>query len=232
MARIRASRIYTPVLVLVVCVASAVLGFALRNGQAVIAKASPPPPQRSDEKVIERKRFAREPFQFGELSVGKVKIAPNAKFSARSLAETSGGQVDDWIENLSFTIKNISTKRMIYINVELDFPETGVGRPLMVFNQLALGIPPQTPAESRSKFEPLALEPDDKITFSFSPDRLRIAKQFLASNHFQLGDLNRMNVRIDDIVFDDGMRWAQGYDYRPNPSVPTGYEQVYPPPVK
>jgi len=226
MARTRADRIYKAVLGLAICVGTAVLGVALRNGNAVTAKVSRPQSQRSDEKVIERKDFQSEPFRFGDLSVRKVKIAPSVKFSARSIAESAGGQFEDWLENLSFTIKNTSSKRMIYINLEMDFPETAVNAPMMVYNQLGIGIHPRAVGDALKNGVPLELEPEEVTTFYLSSEQLRLIKEFLALKNLQLADLNRATIRIDHIFFSDGTKWSQGYEYRPNPCVRGGYERV------
>lgn len=227
MTTFRATRICKPVTVLAICVGAAALGFALRNSQALTAKSFRPPSQRTDEKVIEKKNFPSEPFRFGNLSVRNVKITPGMKFNARLIATNPGGEAEDWLEYLSFTIKNTSGKRMIYINVELDFPETAVnGEPLMVYNQLGIGIHPKAIGDDLKSGTPLALEPGDITTFSFSSYRLRLVKAFLALKNFQLADLNRVTIRIDNIIFDDRTKWSQGYEYRPNPRVRGGYERV------
>jgi len=229
MTKRKAHRTNEALMVLAVCLGAAVLGFTLGSSQTVIAKNPRPLPQKSDEKIIQRKNFSNEPFGFDGLSVKKVKIAPGVKFNARLTAESGGGQVEDWVENLSFTIKNTSNKRMIYINVELDFPETTVnGRPLMVYDQLSIGIHPKAFGDALTYGKPLALEPGDTTTASLSSDRLRLLKEFLALAKFQLADLNQVNIRIDHIVFDDGTKWSQGYQYKPNRAVRGGYELINP----
>ena len=227
MQKVRVNRINESVL-LSAAFGAAVLGFALGNSHKATVKASRPPSQRSDEKVIERKQFPREPFRFGDLSVKQVRIFPRVKFSARLIAERGGGHVDAWLENLSFTIRNTSNKRMTYINVELDFPETTVNGPLMVYNQLALGIHPKAFGDSLKHGTPLALDPGDTTTFSFSAERLRLLNEFLGLRNFHLADLNQATIRIDHVIFDDGMKWSQGDDYKPNPAARGGFERVNP----
>src|SRR5262245_42886394 len=206
-------------------VSIAALGFTLGNGQGT-ARTSRPVPQRSDQKTIERKQFPNEPFRFGDLKVKNVTISPREKFSASSIAATGGGQVEDWIDKLSFTIKNTSNKRITYINIELDFPETSVNGPMMVYNQLAMGIHPKALENHLKHGAPLALEPGDSTTFVFSPEHLQLVRQFLADRNFQLADLNDATIRIDQVIFDDATKWSQGYDYRPNPNVRGGYERI------
>ena len=226
MRKRKANRTNEVLLLVIVCVGVAVLGFALGNSHTVTAKAARPPSQKSDEKFIERKEFPNEPFRLGDLSVKRVKIIPREKFSAKSIAESGGGQVDDWLESLTFTIKNISNKRMTYINVEMDFPETAVNGPMMVYNQLGMGIHPKAFGDRLKYGTPLALDSGGTSTFYFSTGRMRLLKEFLASRNFQLGDLNFVTIRIDHVIFDDGMKWSQGDVYKPNPAARGGYERI------
>ena len=230
MAKRKANRTNEVLILVGVCVASAALGIALGNRPPVIAKASRVPSQKSDEKLIERKDFPNEPFGFGDLSVKSVRINPREKFSAKSTAESGGRQLNDWLESLTFTIKNTSNKRMTYINVEMDFPETSVNGPMMVFNQLGIGIHPKAFGDRLKYGTPLALDPGATTTFSFSAERMRLLKEFLASRNFQLDDLNTVTIRIDHLFFADGMKWSQGEVYKPNPAARGGYERVNPGP--
>lgn len=228
MTRHKANRTNEALILLAACVGASVLGFALGNSHKVTAKASLSPSQRSDEKTIERKDFPNEPFRFGDLSVKKVRIIPREKFSAKAIAESGGGHVDDWIEGLTFTIKNVSNKRMTYINVEMDFPETTVNGAMMVYNQLGIGIHPKAFGDRLKYGTPLALDSGDTTTFHFAPERMSLVKEFLASRDIQLGDLNLVTIRIDYVIFDDGMKWSQGDLYKLNPAARGGYERVNP----
>ena len=185
-------------------------------------------PRQSDEKVVERTTFPNEPFEFGDLSVRKTKVSPGQRFSAISLSEKAGGRVEDWLENLSFTLRNTSKRRMTYINVELDFPETVSNGPLMVYNHLGIGIHPKASGDMLKNAVPLALEPGGNVTLSFSAQHLSAIKEFLALRNFQLADLNQAVVRIDYVIFEGGTKWSQGDDYKPNPAERSGYERISP----
>jgi len=224
MARLRGKSIKESIAVLLVCVGAAILGLAFGRTHPITAKAAPSS-QGSDEKRIERKQFPREPFRVGDLSVRKIRVGPSGRFNARSLAEEAGGSVEDWLENLVFTITNSSNKRMTYINVELDFPETTSNGPMMVYNQLGIGVHPEDRLKNGTQ---LGLDPGDTATFAPSAERIRLLKQFLAGRNFQLADLTQVTIRIDYIIFGDGMRWSQGEYYKPNPAAPGGFERINP----
>jgi hypothetical protein len=189
--------------------------------------------QQSDEKVIERQKYRYEPFEFGELSVKKTKISPSQKLSARALAENGGGSVEDWLENLEFSFKNTSDKQITFLDLELAFPETGEGRPLMMY-VLSMGIHP-TASENTMKYgTPFALDPGGVLSFKLSADKLEMIKKFLVQGGFYLGNLNKATIRIDYIYFADGTKWNQGALYKPlpgenpGPGKPGKYERVTP----
>lgn len=215
------------IITILTCTISALIGFVVQSNKTAIGKVSASTLLRhSDEKIIEKKEFPDEPFEFSNLKVKHTKIALKQKFSARALAEKAGNQSTDWIENLEFSIKNASPKRMTYISIELDFPETTTNGPMMVYNQLGIGVHPKALTTNIKSETPLALESGDVVNFTMSPQRLQILKDFLASRNFQLADLNQVVVRIEYIFFDDGMKWAQGQYYRPNPNTRSGYELI------
>ncbi|MGA9772432.1 MAG: hypothetical protein WBV94_25590 [Blastocatellia bacterium] len=227
MANLKTHRINQTVLLLAVCVASAMLGFALRDNKAIAAKSLPVATLlQSDEKVIEKQDFPNEPFELDDLSVRNFSIVPHQKFSAKSIAENNSTGIGDWLENLKFVIKNKVDKRITYIYIELDFPETETIGPMMVYNKLSIGIHPKAFGDSLKHDTPLALEPGGKTTFTLSAQRLRLIKDFLAFRNFQLEDLNKAVIRISYVIFDDGTKWSLGDYYKPDPSVPGGYQRI------
>lgn len=227
-------------LLLTVCIASSVLGFVLgvnRRTTAIakhldshsnsisssrnmknMAAALRASVQQSDEKRIEISQRSDELLEFGNLSVKNVKISPNQKFSATSLAASGGGSVGDWLENFEFSLRNKSDKQITYVVFELQFPETEVNGPLMVYRELRIGIPPKESLDpTRSDAEPLALNVGDTTRVVLSAKHLQRIKEFILLRNFQLSEMNRVVVKILSVFFNDGMKWESGLYYRPNP---------------
>jgi hypothetical protein len=230
MTELRQRSISQPLVFLAICFGAALLGLVLGKNEAVTAQAQQSLSQRSNEqkpneKIIERTEFPNEPFRFGNLMVKSLKITASGKFSATSVAQ-SGGPVDDWLEDLEFTLENTSDKRITYVDVELDFPETKGDRPMMVVNQLGIGIPPYASGDRLKQTTPLLLDPGQTITFTLSAQRLQMIKDFLALGNFHLTDLNRVVIRVGYLVFEDGRKWQIGRFYKPNPNAPGGYERI------
>ncbi len=229
MAKLRVNRIYRLVVLLVVRTASAMIGFVLGINKVVTSRANQPQSvQRSDEKVIVTAEHADDPLKFSNLlRVKNVKITMGQKFNARSVAERGGGQVEDWLENLEFGLENKSNKRITYIHLELQFPDTKVNGPLMVYRQVTIGVPPNVSEDASRYGEPLALNPGDTFTFTLSAKDLQQIKDFLALRKFQLSDINKVVVQVLYLIFDDGIKWTLGGSYyRPIPGVPGGYERI------
>jgi hypothetical protein len=226
MSKLRVSRIGQIVVLLVACVLSAMVGFTLQGVRLKIAKADTSLlQQQSDEKVIERREFPNEPFDFGNLSVKKAKIALRQKLNATSLAENGGGRVEDWLENLEFSLKNKSDKQITYIDIDLSFPETGASGASMVYD-LDVGIHPKAIGDAKRYGKPLALNPGDTFTLTLSAKKLEMIKNFLSLGGYQLATLNSAVIRIAYIYFEDGMMWGQGSWYKPDANAPGGYERV------
>ena len=234
MARLDVRSVIQILVLFAVCVASAAIGFASRSNNANVSIPTSSKPlvlRQLDEKVIERRKYSNEPFEFSDLSVKKIKVSPGQKLSARALAESGGGKVEDWLENLSFTIKNTTDKQITYINYILEFTETGVGRPMMQY-VLDKGLHPTAPEIWRKYIPPLALNPGDSFTFELSAEELQQIQKFLEQGSFQLANLNKVNIHIDTVIFADGMKWSQGDLYKPAPGEqpapgkPGKYERV------
>jgi hypothetical protein len=149
------------------------------------------------------------------------------EFSAESVAKDGGGQAEDWLENLEFTIKNKSDKQITYIGISIQFPETEVNGPIMIHNS-HIGIHPKGPAEPVRQSTPLAIAPGDTVGFNLSSQQLTLMKDFLALKKFQLSGLNKAVIRIETVIFEDGIMWSAGHYFRPSSSAPGGYTRIDP----
>jgi len=210
---------------LIICAASAFVGFASRKNNTPIAAVSKSAMlQWSDEKVIDRKQFLNEPFKVADLKVKSTDIDLNEKFSAQSLAQKAGGNFEDWIDNLSFTIQNTSDKKLTYMAFSLDFPETAaIGGSMMVYT-MEIGRHPQD--VENKKGERISLDAGDYYTVTISTNDLKKIKSFLLLKGYQLVNLNKVTIWIDYVIYDNELRWEQGYWYQPDPSNPKKYNRL------
>ena len=225
MIRPKASRAHQTILLLGICATAGLLGLLLRSHTAASGTNRQQAPERNDEKVIERYQRPGEPFEFGALRLKGLAIPLRHKFRASALAERTEARSGDWIERLQFKIRNTSARAVTFILFQLQFPETELNGPEMVFN-LHIGLHPQPSEQELKSHQRLDLDPGDSVTFTLSDSDVRSVKEFLALRNFQLRDLNRVVIRIMSLAFIDGSKWEQDYYYRPSPGSPGGYEKV------
>jgi hypothetical protein len=217
MAKFRASRPLQMIVLLLICTASGFVGFAYRTNKENGTTPSPTSIQQSDEKVVERKEYGYEPFEFKDFSVRKVKIAPSQKLSARALAESAKGNEGDWLADLEFNITNKWNQAITYIDLELEFPETATGGLKRVYD-MDIGIHPAATSEMIKYGKPLKLNSNETYTFRLSVKDLEKIKKFLSRGSFELAHLNKLVIDSSYLYFEDGMKWEQGSWYKPVPS--------------
>jgi hypothetical protein len=231
MYKFNASRPLQLAVLLMICLASGFAGFAFRNNGENVTTLSSTSIQQSDEKVIERKEYGYEPFAVNNLSVRKVKIAPAQKLSARALAESTGGKEEDWLEDLEFSLTNKWDKAITYIDLELTFPETITTGPRMAYD-MDIGIHPSAFGEMIKYGKPLKLAANETYTFHLSTEELTKIKRFLSRRSFELAHLNKVVIRTDYLIFEDGTKWEQGSWYKllpgeePSAGKPGRYEKL------
>ena len=238
MKQSKSSRISRMVTLVVVCVGSAALGFMLRGDKTVAAKIPQVPsqdkpesfarPRGANEKLVVLRSTPEDPLIFGDVfHLKRVRVRSGATFNAMSVAEKTGTKVNDWLQNLEYTIKNRSDKRITYIHFEVLFPDTiATGDPLMVYRELFLGVDPKASGDLSRYGKPLLLNPGEVLTLTISPKHLEAMSGFLALRQYRLSDLTRVDVQVLDCFFEDGTKWTLGGYYKPNPNAPLGWERI------
>ena len=172
--------------------------------------------QQSDEKVIEKDSYINEPVEIDNLSVKNVRIALHQKLSARSLTEQGGGQTEDWLEDLEFTVKNKSEKRVTYLSVSLRFPmsgnpDTSVG----MFYHFVFGVDLRASGQAATYREPFSLEPGASLTVRLSDKGLKEIRTLLALSKRSLAEVDRVFLRVSIVGYEDGLQWQLGEYSRP-----------------
>src|SRR5262245_27302903 len=168
--------------------------------------------RRSDEKVIEKDPYDdNEPVEIDNLSVKNVKVALHQKFSAKTLAEQGGGEEEDWLENLEFTVRNKSDKRISYLGISLRFPRIGdPDRSAGISYYLVFGVDPRASVEAATYAEPFSLDPGASHSIRLSEKGLNEIKKRVAISKNSLADFNTVFLRISVIGYEDGVLWAAG----------------------
>jgi hypothetical protein len=221
MARLKVRSVIQIIVLFAVCVASAIIGYALRNNNAGNSNPNQPSAlQQSDEKVIDWQRHQNEPFEVSDLSVQATSVILGEKLNVRTLPENR-----NWLKDLQFAIKNESDKQITYLAYSLIFPQAIISGGQLVYT-LDVGVPPSPLKSMTGNTKPLVIHPEDKFKVTLSDMDLTLINKILSRSGLHLADLTRVTLRIETIILGDGMKWDGGYFYKPDTSTPGKYERI------
>ncbi|HEU4388419.1 MAG TPA: hypothetical protein VFV34_11525 [Blastocatellia bacterium] len=170
----------------------------------------------SDEKVIERASYADEPVEIDNLAVKNIKIAFHQKFGAKSVVEQSGRQMDDWLEDFEFTVRNKSDKRISYLSISLRFPRLENPDPSVgTFYHFVLGVDPRATGQAATYADPFSLDAGASHTVRLSNKGLKEIEKRLAWGKTSLAEVPTVFLQVAIVGYEDGMQWQQGKLLRP-----------------
>lgn len=151
------------------------------------------------------KHFApkNEPIELAELKI---------KGKAVSLGDTFKGE-SDWLKNLTLKVKNKSEKPITLLQIDLDFPETSATGSIMM-HQLFIGQSPDL--GSTRDNQPLLLKPNESVSISLESEFADI-KRLIELRQPPVENINRVVIRLGEVVFEDGTRYSGGSIFRRNP---------------
>jgi hypothetical protein len=122
---------------------------------------------------------------------------------------------DDWLKSLSIEVENVSGQPLVYIDLELLFPDT-----LATGNIMGYSV--EFGQNSRARVprgEPIRFMPKAAKTLSLSEKHYENLRQFLEKRQ-PLSTINKVLIWIRTIYFEDGRIWHVGSFVRPDPSNP------------
>lgn len=156
--------------------------------------------EKSITKPFNRKN---EPIELTDLKVRDKSINLNQAFNDEI----------DWLKNFSFKIKNKSNKAITYVQLDIDFPETKATGNIMM-HQIFLG--------QREDFKftldnpPLYLQPNGSTDISLA-SRHDAIKRFIETRKSPIENINKIVIRVGEVMFEDGTLYTGGGLFRRNP---------------
>lgn len=152
--------------------------------------------------------FAFQPqVRFSKIKSGEIERRLKEEFE----------ESDDWPKRLSFEIQSVAAKPIVYIELNLNFPETRTTGNLMSF-PIRLGVRPDLnfPRDN----EAFRLMPDEKVSISIARQYDKLAE--FVERRTPMSTINKIQVEVGFIIFEDGTAWA-GEFLRADPSKPGRY---------
>jgi hypothetical protein len=148
-------------------------------------------PKKSIEKLA---IFSNDP-----LEITRIKAANQTVRLRQELTAT-----DDWLNGLEFTVKNVSGKGIVFIDLQLDFPDTKSSGSEMAY-PIRLGERPGV----ISGTPPVVLPIDGEAILKLEGSKYEELVKFIGLRH-PISALNKVIIDVRLVVFDDETGWALG----------------------
>jgi len=152
-------------------------------------------------------QFANQPVEIVSRTLGSENIAEDGTFTA--------GQ--DWIRQLRFTVKNVSVKKIVFIEVGLIVERTERA-PIRVVFPMRFGAPFWIGTDGRGKISDRnqLLLPQQTAVVSVSESTEKALRELL--KRYDADDLKGVIVEVQEVQFDNDTGWSLGYEWRRDPT--------------
>lgn len=139
--------------------------------------------EQARQKVIEKARTENDVVQFSEIKVSQKAVEPGKPFDDDD---------DDWAGKIFLKVKNISDKPIVYLSVNLNFPESSATGAMMSF-PIVMG---QMPGSKFRQFhDPISLLPGESVELPVTQNRERM-KSFV-EERMPFRNIRKSNWRLD-----------------------------------
>jgi hypothetical protein len=163
------------------------------------------------DRVLEKESWRNQPIKISQLKVKGRFIEAGRKFP----------EDDDWLKNLTISVKNISSKNIVFIEIEAVFPKlrdnNSAKEPAYVYRLTYGSMPPlpgTTPLSNQSK-----IIPNETIDIILSEADHNHVKSSLAELGYPVS-ARHVKLGIGSIIFDDETMWRGGHILRRDPNDP------------
>jgi hypothetical protein len=163
-----------------------------------------------DDRIIEKKSNSAIQNEPVEITVAKTKKG-TVPFG-RPFKDDD----DEWTKGLTLTVKNVSSKNVVYIEIRFSFErpqdDANSAQPPLV-HSLFYGTSAPAP-DSELK----VLAPDDSVNMMLADETFESLKRALVKVGYT--KVKRLRVYLSQVIFQDGSMWLLGKWYRRDPANP------------
>lgn len=163
-----------------------------------------------DKKVIKPADTLDPQVKFSGLKVGGRERTLGEKFDAGA----------EWLKDISFNMQSIADKPIVFLQVNVNFPETRATGNLMSYTML-FG---EMPGRKHRGSKPMMLRPNETIEVLLSSEIEKISK-FIKERQ-PIETINQVELEIGFVVFDDKTGWNAGYRVQPDENNPGRYKPI------
>jgi|SRR6185369_5543846 hypothetical protein len=174
------------------------------NLGAVYVSGWTPGPQNNKKTIVSPPSIVKEPVAISIKHRGQH-VEANQEFDGDA----------DWLKDVTLKLTNVSDKTITYIAIHLIFPETATAEKSSTgLHQIELGVHPDVP----SNRSPIALRPGDSMEVTLGNEYGDIKK--LVEKRVSIDKINKVTVRPQTALFNDGTMFFAGMLYRRDPNKP------------
>jgi len=187
------------------------LSARLPNTRAALLSQSGTRGTSQNERKLVKSNWKGEPVQ-----VNRITLKGRAAEFGKAFTDAD----DDWLRGFSLNVTNTSNKDIVFIELSLTFfdKEDKLSRsPLEypVFYGSSEGIFDGSTA-ARS------IRPNESADVSFSDEEYEKFKEVLLNNNYPTA-FRHVDVRLDKVIFADGVLWYKSYYFLRDPSNPNRF---------
>jgi hypothetical protein len=167
------------------------------------------------KKTITHSQWKNQPVEFVKVKVAGKSINLNAtsenkeEFASENKEEFDGE--DDWLKGLVIHFKNRSDKNIIYIKVDLSFPET-MGSGIGLAHILEFG---RYPGKQNVASNDKILKPGEEVEIPLTDDDHTRMYDFLRKHNFHR--VNDLDILLQHVIFEDDIMWLAGDIFKRDP---------------
>jgi hypothetical protein len=156
------------------------------------------------------------PVEVVKVMKGTTEIQPDVAFEAG----------DDWLKEISVSLRNVSPSKIVFVSVDAHLPETGEGtqkNPTVAAGN-SVGQEPEQAMYSaltgqrrhEAAGEPINLEPGSELVIPIIGERdYEGIKSLIEAKHAVSG-VRKCEIWVTTVYFADGTKWAAGIYWRPD----------------
>lgn len=170
----------------------------------------------TEKRPPNQRQLIKSTWRNEPLKVSKVKVKKGAIELGRKFTDDS----DDWLDGLTLTVRNTSSKDILGVDVSLTlFTKEGGDKVEDVPIQFPFSYgSDKTIVEDDSGEKPI--KPGHSVDITLSEDAYLMLKEGLARANYPR-KFQHAELRIDAVLFADGTLWRKGYIFVRDPNDPT-----------
>jgi hypothetical protein len=162
------------------------------------------------ERLLHRLQVeAGEPIVITDIKVSGKAISFDQKFVAG----------DDWMRSLVFTVKNRSDKRILFVSLGLRFPRPPGSQDKISISDIPYGNDELLTRSPTPVEQLVGIAPGQTVDMQLTPQRFDDLRLFLSATGYS-PITDRVNLTIQEVIFEDDTMWSGGQYHRRDPKDP------------